>query len=135
VIYLLKNKYYSKIKGEKMIGLDHLMKKPGVIAAGQFTEKGKPLRSAGDLSESMLLMAAKMSQNNYKKFSEEINEFYEATGQGCQRINGWGLWCDKYAICAVGRTMAFVDTAKVDFNQLMVDLCCEEPTGSRQMNY
>ena len=80
-------------------------------------------------------MAAKISSNNYKLFEQQIREFSERTGQGCQRINGWGLWCDKYAILSVGRTMAFVESAKADFNKLMVDLCCEGPTGARQMNF
>jgi roadblock/LC7 domain-containing protein len=118
-----------------MIGLDRLIEEPGVLAAGQFTEKGEPIRSVGHLTDPMIMMASKISHNNYIRFEEQIKEFNERTGYGCQHINGWGLWCDKYAICVVGRTVVFVESSKVNFNQLMVDLYSEDPTGARQMNY
>ncbi len=117
-----------------MIGLDNIMKLPGFIAAGQFDENGNPIRTVGNLTEKMSLMAAKMSAYNNTHFSQQIAEFMERTGKGCKQLNGWGFWCDKVAICAIGRTLVVVETSKVNFNQLMTDLLDEKPTGPKPMN-
>ncbi len=49
-----------------MIGLDRLMEKPGVVAAGQFSKEGKFERTVGEFGEEMKTEAA--------KFCASVNE-------------------------------------------------------------
>lgn len=118
-----------------MIGLDRLMKVKGVFAAGQFDSNGKLIRSVGELSEEMQLMASKMCSNNNKYFDEQINEIAERVDENWKPLSGWAVWGGKYSVCVVGKTGVFVETSKADFNDLMVQLIGDEPTGPRARNY
>ncbi len=117
-----------------MIGLDNLMKINGVIAAGQFDQKGNVIRKEGQMSEVMERMTAKMAANNNKYFEKQIDEFSERNDMNWKPLMGWAVWGGKYSIVVVGRTGVFTETAKTNFNQLMEDLLGEEPTGARQIN-
>ena len=118
-----------------MIGLDRLIKRNGVIAAGQFDSNGKAIRKAGDLSDEMANMISKMCLKNNQIFEEQINEFSEKSDMDWKPLAGWTVWGGKYSVCVVGNTGVFVETSKADFNQLMVDLIDDNPTGAKQSNY
>ena len=117
-----------------MIGLDRLMEKPGVVAAGQFTKDGKVERAVGDLSPEKMEMIAWMCSANSKRLAEQAKIFDDELEMEWRPMNGWMVWAGKYAICVVGNTGVFVEAKKADFNQLMVDLFVSTATGTKPVN-
>ena len=118
-----------------MIGLDRLMDRPGVIAAGQFSPEGKVIRSVGDLSEEEMVFTAQMCAGYARSLEMSVEQFSKATDMDWRPLNGWAVWAGKYAVVVMGNTGVFVDPRYADFNQLTVDLMGSEATGPRQMNY
>jgi roadblock/LC7 domain-containing protein len=117
-----------------MIGLDRLMEIRGVVAAGQFSEDSKVIRKVGKLPEDLMTSAELCVQQN-----ERSREFLEALDARSERdwqpLLGWVIWGGKYSVVVVGNTRVFVETSRVDYNQLIVDLIGSEATGPRPRNY
>jgi roadblock/LC7 domain-containing protein len=116
-----------------MIGLDRIMKKPGVIAVGQFDENGKIGRAVGDIPEEPMRLIAEWCAQKTVNFEENINEFSEKIGMDWNPLTGWMVWGGRYAVFVVHSTGVIIETKKADFNQLMVDLFLPEPTGGKPM--
>jgi len=114
-----------------MIGLDRLMKKPGVIAAGQFTAEGKVERAVGEISSEKMGMIAMLCAGNSTQLGEQTEVLEEKLDMEWTPMNGWIVWGGKYAVCVVGNTGVFVEANKADFNHLMVDLLGSGATGTR----
>jgi len=112
-----------------MIGLDRLMEKPGVIAAGQFSAEGKVERAVGDIPSEKMGMIAMVCAANSKRLEEQAEIFEEKLAMEWMPMNGWIVWAGKYAVCVVGNTGVFVEANKADFNQIMVDLLGSTATG------
>lgn len=117
-----------------MIGLDRLMKTPGVLAAGQFDESGKISRSVGEISDEMKEKAAEVAAKISAVVGEQSKSLAEDIDNSWESLHGWAFWSGKYAFCVVGKTGAIVETSKADFNKILIDLIDEGPTGARQMN-
>ena len=119
-------------KESKMIGLDRLMQRPGVVAVGQFTEDGKFKRAVGELSEQMKETVAKICASLEKNASDATTALTGATGMKWNGLNGWVIWGGEYALCVSGNTGVFVETTRADFNQLIADLF-GPPAAGRQV--
>jgi len=118
-----------------MIGLDRLMKMPGTIAAGQFDSNGKILRSKGEMSEEMMNVAALIAAKLNKLLLDETNNLEKIGGHNWSGLNGWAFWSGKYTLCVMHNNGIIVDTAKANFNDIIVNLMGDGPTGAKQMNY
>lgn len=105
-----------------MIGLDRLMKQPGVIAAGQFTSDGQVERSVGALSADELEKVARACVAADAQARATAQALDEASPLDWGSLNGWVLWGAKHALCVSGNTGVIVEATKADFNQLLVDL-------------
>ncbi len=118
-----------------MIGLDRLIKKPGVIAAGQFDDNGDIKRAVGEMPDEAKKIFAQVAKDNEQLFKKQCELLSKEIAPEWQPYTGWAMWSGKYAFCIVGRTGVVVEINKADFNQLMIDLIDENPTGPRQRNY
>jgi roadblock/LC7 domain-containing protein len=118
-----------------MIGLDRLIKKPGVIAAGQFDENGDIKRAVGDMPDEAKKMFAQIAKENDEYFKKQCKLLSDKIDSAWQPYTGWAMWSGKYALCMVGKTGVVVEIGKADFNQLMIDLINDNPTGPRPRNY
>jgi len=105
-----------------MIGLDRLMERKGVVAAGQFSHDGRVVRAVGDLSKEEMEKVALTCAIHEKNSWKTATDLREDTHLDWGNLNGWVLWAGKLALCVSGTTGVFVDAAQADFNQLMVDL-------------
>jgi roadblock/LC7 domain-containing protein len=122
-------------KEDAMIGLDRLMQIPGVLVAEQFDSNGKILRSEGDLSDDMIQLAALIAAKQNKTLVEETNNLEKIGGINWKGLNGWAFWSGKYTLCVMNNTGLIVETTKVNFNDIIVNLIGDGPTGPKQMNY
>jgi len=118
-----------------MIGLDRLMKMPGVIAAGQFDSDGKIKRSDGVVSEEMMRVASLIAAKINKTLSYESKNLEKVGGINWKGLNGWAFWTGKYSLCVMNNTGLIVETTKANFNEILVNLIGEGPTGAKPMNY
>lgn len=116
-----------------MIGLDRILKKPGVIAVGQFDENGKVIRAVGDMPKEVMDLTAQWCAQKTANLEDHIQEFSEKTGMDWNALTGWMVWGGKYTVFVVHNTGVIIETKKADFNQLMVDLFLPEPTGGKPM--
>jgi roadblock/LC7 domain-containing protein len=117
-----------------MIGLDRLMKIRGVVAAGQFSEDSSVIRKVGELPEDMMTSAELCVQQN-RSAREFLQALDARSDREWQPLLGWVVWGSKYSVVVVGNTRVFVETSRVDYNELMVDLVGSEATGPRPRNY
>ncbi|MCD6161420.1 MAG: DUF2173 family protein [candidate division Zixibacteria bacterium] len=118
-----------------MIGLDRLMKQKGVIAVGQFSEDGKIIRKAGDISENIMEQIAKKCAYHNQK-AEELTKYFSANSEmDWTPLVGWAVLGGNYAIFIMDNTGIIVDSRKADLNQLVIDLRESGPTGPRPRNY
>jgi roadblock/LC7 domain-containing protein len=118
-----------------MIGLDRLMKMPGTIAVGQFDSNGKILRSQGEMSEEMMNLAALIAAKLNKLLVDEASNLEMIGGVNWKGLHGWAFWSGKYTLCVMNNTGIIVDTAKTNFNEIIVSLMGDGPTGAKPMNY
>jgi len=116
-----------------MIGLDRLIKIPGIVAAEQFSPDGKTLRKVGEFPEEVMESTAKLSADNNSLMESQVKKIGKETGLNFTPLNGWMIWGGKYAIFVVNNTGIIVETKRANFNQLMVDLFGSGPTGPRLM--
>lgn len=105
-----------------MIGLDRLMERKGVVAAGQFAPDGKVIRAVGSLSKEQMEEVALSCARMEKQAWVTATELRDGTGLSWGNLNGWILWAGNLALCVSGHTGVFVEAAKADFNQILVDL-------------
>ena len=117
-----------------MIGLDRLMKIPGVVAAGQFSEDGKIIRKVGELPGDMLKSAEPCVRQNQAS-ADFLRSLDQQSERAWRPLVGWVVWGGEYSVAVVGNTRVFVETARADFNQLLVDLYSSEATGPGPRNY
>lgn len=120
-------------KGGIMIGLDRLMKIPGIIAAEQFLPDGRTLRKVGEFPDEIMESTAKLYADNNSLMASQVKKIGAETGLNLTPLNGWMIWGGNYAILVVNNTGIIVETKRANFNQLMVDLLGSGPTGPRLM--
>lgn len=118
-----------------MIGLDRLLEKPGVVAAGQIDEYGGIKRSAGNMTDEMKSLIADQVMKNNMEFENQVDRISDFADQSWKPLHGWAMWGGKYSLCVVGSTGVVAETAKADFNDIMVSMIGEGPSGPRHMNY
>ena len=116
-----------------MIGLDRLIKIPGVLAAEQFSLDGKTICKVGEFPKEVMESTAKLCADNNSQMASQVGKMRENTGLDWTPLNGWMIWGGKYSIFVVNNTGIIVETKRADFNQLMVDLFVSGPTGPRLM--
>lgn len=114
-----------------MIGLDRLMERSGVVAAGQFGDDGAVLRAVGDLDADTMEHIARICVAHQKGAWEATKELDQGTPLPWRGLNGWVLWGGEYALCIAGSTGVIVKAARADFNQLMADLFGPPAAGTR----
>jgi roadblock/LC7 domain-containing protein len=105
-----------------MIGLDRLIERKGVLAAGQFAPDGRLLRAVGKLPREEMETVAATCASHDKNSRKAATDLREGTNLRWGNLNGWVLWAGNLALCVSGDTGVFVEASKADFNQLMVDL-------------
>lgn len=116
-----------------MIGLDRLMKIPGVVAAGQFSSEGKIIRKLGDIPDNVREQVAQMNAEQTKNLNTKAEILGQLTGFEWTPMAGWMMWGSKYALCVVHNNCVIIESKHADLNQLMVDLFCSEPTGGNPL--
>lgn len=114
-----------------MIGLDRLMERDGVVAAGQFAEDGSVIRAVGNMDAETMQRVAKICFAHQSQARDSAKELDEGTPLNWRGLNGWMLWGGEYALCVSGDTGVFVQAKRADFNQLMVDLFGPPAAGKR----
>ena len=112
-----------------MIGLDRLMKIPGVVAAGQFDSEGNIIRRSGEFDDAVRTQIARMNAEHTKNFHVTAQNLGQLTDLKWIPMVGWMMWGGKYTLCVVHNNCLIIETKRADFNQLMVDLFVSEPTG------
>jgi roadblock/LC7 domain-containing protein len=115
--------------GGVMIGLDRIMKIPGVIAAGQFDEEGKIIRKTGDIPDDVREKIAKMNSEQTKTLKAKVQTLDQLTDLEWMPLVGWMMWGGRYALCVVDYNCIIIEVKRADFNQLIVDLYGAEATG------
>ncbi len=114
-----------------MIGLDRLLEKPGVVAAGQFDDAGNVIRFAGEIPKDVAEHSAKLCGIVTERLDELFQALADKSKMEWMPMTGWAVWGGKYALCVVNNTGVFVETTRADFNQIMVDLFGKELTGGK----
>ena len=114
-----------------MIGLDRLLKRDGVVAAGQFADDGSVVRAVGDMDATTMERVARICVTHQTQAREAAKELDQGTPLQWRDLNGWVLWGGEYALCVAGNTGVFVRAARADFNQLLVDLFGPPAAGKR----
>ena len=105
-----------------MIGLDRLLDRRGVLAAGQFSPEGEVVRAVGSLSHEQMEKVAEVCGVHQLHAEDTAAKLARITGLDWSHLNGWVIWAGKLALCVSGNTGVFAEASKADFNQLMVDL-------------
>lgn len=105
-----------------MIGLDRLMSRKGVVAAGMFTDDGQAVRAVGTLSRDAMARVARLCARHQHAVRDVSIALELGTELDWRHLNGWVLWAGRHALCVSGDTGVLVEAAKADFNQLQVDL-------------
>lgn len=116
-----------------MIGLDRIMKIPGVVAAGQFDVEGNVIRSVGDVPKETMDLTAQWCAQMTANLDEHVQTFGKKSEMELTPLTGWAVWGGKYTVYVVNNTGVIIETKKADFNQLRVDLLSPEPTGGNPM--
>ena len=112
-----------------MIGLDRLIKIPGVVAVGQFDSEGKIIRKVGNIPLVARETICKMNAEQTKKFNTTAQIMGQLTNLEWTPLIGWMMWGGRYALCIVHNNCLIIEAIRADFNQLLVDLLGSEPTG------
>lgn len=112
-----------------MIGLDRLMKIPGVVAVGQFDSEGKIIRKTGDIPDNVREQIALMNAEQKNNLNDNAQTLGQLTGLEWTPMNGWIMWGGRYALCVIHQNCLIIEAKRADFNQLVVDLFGSEPTG------
>ncbi len=105
-----------------MIGLDRLLDKPGVIAAGQFSADGEMVRGVGKLDKEQMKQVAGICNRAAEVLGGLAGELDRATGLPWKELSGWVLMGDNLALCVTDDNGVIVDSRSADFNQILVDL-------------
>ncbi len=114
-----------------MIGLDRLLERDGVVAAGQFAEDGSVVRCVGELDADAMERVARICATHHQGAKEATEQLDQGTPLAWSGLNGWVLWGGDYALCVSGNTGVFVEATRADFNQLMTDLFGPPAAGRR----
>jgi roadblock/LC7 domain-containing protein len=114
-----------------MIGLDRLLERDGVVAAGQFADDGSVVRAVGDMGATAMERVARICAAHQTQARETAKELDQTTPLKWKELNGWVLWGGEYALCVAGNTGVFVRPSRADFNQLLVDLFGPPAAGKR----
>jgi len=105
-----------------MIGLDRLLEKPGVLAAGQFSQDGKMERGVGQLDKEQMEQVAAICKRSVDMLRSVVGDLDETTGMPWKELTGWVVMGGNLALCVSDDGGVIVDTRRVDFNQILVDL-------------
>jgi roadblock/LC7 domain-containing protein len=98
--------------------LDKLMKLPGAVAAGEFSDDGKMVRYRGHLSMEIADMVAKMCLANVMMGRMQAEGFSKFSGMDWMPYKGFALSAGDYSVWVIGNVGVFVESAKTDFNQV-----------------
>ena len=118
-----------------MIGLDRLIKIPGVIAVGQCDSEGRIIRKVGNIPLKAREQISKMNAEQTKKFSTVAQLMNQLTDLEWTPMIGWIMWGGRYALCVVENNCLIIEAKHANFNQLMVDLLGSGPTGPGLIHY
>ena len=105
-----------------MIGLDRMMEKKGVLAAGQFSEDGLTVRMAGDITEGQMNQVARICADINVNMRQKAKSLDAKTGLPWGDLQGWALMAGSLALFVMGNTGVFVRTGEADFNDLFMGL-------------
>ena len=105
-----------------MIGLDRLIERKGVLAAGQFSKDGTVLRAVGDMDKEEMKKVAAICLGHAGSAEKTVKDLDAGTSLEWSSLDGWVVWGGRYALCVSGDVGVIVESSKADFNQLMVDL-------------
>ncbi len=105
-----------------MIGLDRLLKKPGVLAAGEFSVNGEMLSGVGELKKEELAEVAGICKKASGLLGDVVVDLDSKTSLDWNSLIGWVIMGHNLALCVTEKNGVIVDTRKADFNQLLADL-------------
>ncbi len=118
-----------------MIGLDRLMEKKGVLAAGQFSEERLVIRSVGDLSEQQMTQVAQICTDLNVNMRQKAKSLGAKTGMPWGEMQGWALAAGDLALLVAGNTGVFVKVSEADFNELFMGLYFDLGDPTQQVAY
>ncbi len=105
-----------------MIGLDRLLKKPGVIAAGQFSEDGLAVRAIGDVTQEQMNQVAQICADLNLNMQQKAKSLDAKTNLPWGDLHGWALMAGELALLVAGDTGVFVKANEAEFNDLFIGL-------------
>ena len=105
-----------------MIGLDRLLDRPCVLAAGQFSKNGEMLRGVGKLDKNQMEEVAGICAKAEVAFKKLVGDLDEATDMPWRSLTGWIVMGENLALFVMDHGGVIVDSTKADFNRLLVDL-------------
>lgn len=98
--------------------LKELLELPGAVAAGEFSENGRLLSYAGEISEKAAEIAALMAAANKAMGNMQAKGWSSYTGkEGFYPVQGFAVAGGKYAACIMGNVGVFVELSKADFDK------------------
>jgi len=98
--------------------LQELLALPGAVAAGEFSDDGRLIAYAGDISEKKALMAAMMCAANKAMGNMQAMGWSMHTGkEGFFPVLGFAVAGGRYAVCVLGNVGVFLELEKADFDK------------------
>ena len=104
--------------------LDELLKIPGVVAAGEFTNDGKLVNymASMDMSREMAAMTAQFVATVSMMFNTLAGAFTQLSKMKWIPPLGWAYSGGDWTVAVMGNWRLFIETIKADFNRLFKEL-------------
>lgn len=103
-----------------------LMAIPGVIAVGEFNQRGERLIHAGLLDVQQARMAAIMCNANSLAIQMQAGILKSLIGEGgITPIRGWIVQGSYFTVCVVGQWFCFLEHGTASVNQVLVLMSSE----------
>lgn len=107
-----------------MLTLDELLKREGIVAAGEFTPDGKltDYKAKAGMSEEMAKMTAQFCASVTGMFNALASAYTELYKMDWLPQHSWLYKGGDWTVIIVGNRGIFVESEKADLNKLLIDL-------------
>ncbi|CAK0746587.1 DUF2173 family protein [Gammaproteobacteria bacterium] len=96
-----------------------LLSIPGVIAAGEFSNRGERFTHAGLLDHQQARMASIMCSSNSLAINMQAGILTSLAGEGgLTPIRGWIVQGSHFTVCVVGQKFCFLEQETASLNQV-----------------
>ena len=102
------------------MNLNKLLSIPGVIAAGEFSNRGECIHHVGLLDSHQARMAAIMCNANSLAINMQAGIMTSLVGEGgLTPIQGWMVQGSHFTVCVFGQKFCFLEHATTSLNQII----------------